>query len=106
MYIRGQLIGTLKANSKNERGLLDRTIEIYESKQRYKVYLFNSSTMNWHQSRNIIKIYSMKKENKIDGVTIKEISKVMKDIEKSENIKLSWDGNIYQTKLRYNDNEN
>ena len=99
MRINGTLIGTLKASSKNDC-LLDRTIEIYEDKLKFKIYLFNSGYLDWHNRKRILQFYTIPRKNK-DAISIKEINNIIKEINSLENINMSWNGKIYETNIKY-----
>lgn len=54
MRINGKLIGKLYAHTSENSALIDRILEIYETKNKMKFYLFNSSIKGWHNEHQII----------------------------------------------------
>ena len=98
MKINGTLIGTLKASSKNDC-LLDRTIEIYERKLSFKIYLFNSGYLRWHNHKRLLQCFNIPRE-KDNPISAKEIYSIVKEMNSLENINVSWKGKIYEKNVK------
>ena len=67
MNIYGTLVQTCKKNSEGFKyGLMDRTLEIYETKRGMKGVLFNSSRRGWKRKECVLSIAHFKRSDQ-DG---------------------------------------
>lgn len=54
MRIYGKLIGTLNGHTEDSPNLVNRVMEVYETKTKFKFVLFNSSNFNWRTQNNVL----------------------------------------------------
>jgi hypothetical protein len=69
MRFYGTLIATVGGHTKNHPVVVDRMVEVYVTKTKVKVYLFDSSYMYWHKNCHILDIV----EVDINNISIKDI---------------------------------
>ena len=81
MKIYGNLILEVGGHTKNRRALVDRKVEVYETKTKVKIYLFNSSTMGWHKKNNVISLIEVVKNKPIEDIITEQVSKIAKENE-------------------------
>lgn len=69
MRFYGTLIAKVGGHTKNSPVIVNRMVEIYETKTKVKIYLFDSSYMYWHKNCHILDIV----EVAINNQPIKDI---------------------------------
>jgi hypothetical protein len=60
MRINGKLIGRLGGHTEDSLALVNRFVEIYMTKTKLKIYLFNSSVKGWHNPSRVLQIIDVK----------------------------------------------
>lgn len=78
MRIYGKFIGVVKGH-KNSSALVDRVIELYQTKTSIKAVVFNSSTIGWHNKVNVITEVVAKHNNKSEEVIETLITKITRE---------------------------
>lgn len=64
MRFYGTLITTVGGHTKNSPVVVDRMVEVYVTKTKVKIYLFDSSYMCWHKNCHILDIVEVAINNK------------------------------------------
>jgi hypothetical protein len=60
MRINGKLIGRLGGHTEDSPALVNRFVEIYMTKTKMKIYLFNSSVKGWRNPNQVLQIVDVK----------------------------------------------
>jgi hypothetical protein len=60
MRINGKLIGRLGGHTEDSPALVNRFAEIYVTKTKMKIYLFNASVKGWHNPNRVLQIVDVK----------------------------------------------
>lgn len=80
MKIYGKFIGDVMGH-KSSPALVDRVIELYQTKTLIKAVVFNSSTIGWHKKTNVITEVVAKHNNRSKEVIETLISRLVKEQE-------------------------
>lgn len=59
MRFYGTLTATFRGHTKYSKALVDRMVEVYVTKTKVRIYLFDSSYMYWHKDCHILDIFEV-----------------------------------------------
>lgn len=75
MRFYGTLIATFCGHTKYSKALVDRMVEVYVTKTKVKIYLFDSSYMYWHKNCHILDIVEVAiNKRHIKDIVIEQIN--------------------------------
>jgi hypothetical protein len=95
MRIYGKLIGTLNGHTEDSPNLVNRVMEVYETKTKIKFVLFNSSNFFWKQGNNVLYTTELKKDGSVNVIEFlnKGIKSVMNLFDINFDCKILYQGN-------------